>query len=85
MFAIELFLKGSPIPVIVERKEKDGAQALYNLIIEAIASGHPNVLQLTCEKQIDKNVALLTDQICGVQISEKNSSASVTGVGFGRY
>ncbi len=85
MFAIELSLKGNPIPVTVERKEKEGAQALYNSIIEAIESGSPKVLQLTCEKHSEKNVAVLTEQICGVQASEKSSSASVTGVGFGRY
>ncbi|AFY75282.1 hypothetical protein Syn7502_03433 [Synechococcus sp. PCC 7502] len=85
MFAIELSLKGNPIPVTVERKEKDDAFALVNFIIEALESGNPRVLQLTCDKQLEKKVALLTEQISGVQVSEKNSSASVTGVGFGRY
>jgi hypothetical protein len=85
MFTIELSLKGNPIPVSVERKEKEGAQAIYNSIIEAIESGSPKVLQLTCDKQAEKSVALLTDQICGVQMSEKSSSTSATGVGFGRY
>jgi hypothetical protein len=85
MFAIELFIKGNPIPFTVERKEKDGAEALYKSVVESLESGHPKALQLTCEKQAEKNIALLTDQICGVQMSEKSSSASVTGVGFGRY
>ena len=84
MFTIELSLKGNPIPVSVERKEKDDAQAIYNSIVEAIESGSPKVLKMTCEKQAEKNVALLTDQICGVQMSEKSSSTA-TGVGFGRY
>jgi len=85
MFTIELSLKGNPLPVIVERKEKDDAHNLFKSIVETIGSGHPNILQLTCEKQLEKNVAILTEQICGVQMSEKSSSASVTGVGFGRY
>lgn len=85
MFAIELSLKGNPIPVTVERKEKEGASALYNSIVESIQSGHPKVIQLTCEKQLERNVAVLTEEICGVQVSEKSSSASVTGVGFGRF
>ncbi len=85
MFAIELFTKNNPIPMTVERNEKEGAQSLYSLIIAAISSGEPKVLELTCEKQTEKNLAVLSEQICAVQMSEKNSSASVTGVGFGRY
>lgn len=85
MFTIELSLKGNPIPVSVERKEKEAAQEIYKSIVEALESGSPKILQLTCDKQAEKNVAFLTDQICGVQVSEKSSSTSATGVGFGRY
>lgn len=85
MFTIELSLKGNPIPVSVERKDKETAQSTYHSILAALNAGEPKVLELSCDKQTEKIIALLTDYICAVQLSEKSASASTTGVGFGRY
>lgn len=85
MFTIELSLKGNPIPVSVERKDKESAHATYQSILAALNGGEPKVLELTCEKQPEKTIALVTENICAVQIAEKSASTAAIGVGFGRY
>lgn len=76
MFSIDLSLKYSPMPVSVQRKEAETAAALYQEIINAMQSGQPQLLQLTCEKQTEKKVALFSDQISAVIVSQKDGSAA---------
>ncbi|MGF1482447.1 MAG: hypothetical protein ACFB4I_23720 [Cyanophyceae cyanobacterium] len=78
MFAIDLTLKNSPFPVSVQRKESDEAEGVYQQILEAIRSQSSEVLELTCDKQPDKKVAVLANQISAVVISQK-SGATGTG------
>lgn len=84
MYTIELTLKSNPLAVAVQRKEKDAAEALYKSIVEMIQSGNNKLLELTCEKQEDKKLAILTSEISAVQVSDKTGSATVSGVGFAR-
>lgn len=85
MYTIELILKGNPLSLSVQRKEKADAESLYKSIVDAIQSGSPKLLELTCEKQEDKKLALLTSEITSIQISEKtSSSSSISSVGFAR-
>jgi hypothetical protein len=76
MFTIDLSLKYSPMPVSVQRKEADSAQALYEEIISAMQAGQPQLLQLTCDKQTEKKVALFSDQISAVILSQKDGAAA---------
>ncbi len=76
MFSIDLSLKYSPMPVSVQRKEAETAEALYQEIINAMQSDQPKLLQLTCEKQTEKKVALFSDQISAVIVSQKDGSAA---------
>jgi len=62
MYSIDITLKLSPIPISVQRKEEAAADALYQTIINAMRSPNPELLELTCEKQTDKKVAVLSDQ-----------------------
>jgi hypothetical protein len=39
-------------------------------------SPNPELLELTCEKQTDKKVAVLSDQISAVIVSQKSGAAS---------
>jgi hypothetical protein len=76
MYSIDITLKLSPIPISVQRKEEEGAEALYQMILNAMRSPTPELLELTCEKQTDKKVAVFSDQISAVIISQKSGAAS---------
>ena len=82
MYVIELSLRLSPMPVAVQRRELDAAQALYGEVRQALEQGQPRVLELTCEKEEHKRVSLLSSEIVAVQIYEK--SATGTGAGTGK-
>ncbi len=74
MYVVELSLRLSPMPVAVERKEFEAAQALYGEVRQALESGHPKVLDLSCEKDEHKRVSLLSSEILAVQTYEKSAS-----------
>lgn len=76
MISIDVTLKYSPIPISVQRKEQEAADALYQEIISAMQSPSPKLVELTCEKQTEKKVALLSDQISAVIVSQKDSAAN---------
>ena len=73
MYVIELAIKLSPMPLLVERKHLRDAQALYRHICQSIEKDNPHLIELTCEKLEDKKVAVLSDQILAVQIYQKAS------------
>ena len=83
MYCIELTIKFSPIPLLVQRKEHSDAESLYKQICEAIKKGNPSLIEINCEKVEDKKVAVLVSEILAVQIYEKTSgSASGKRPGF---
>jgi len=75
VYSIELTIKLSPLPLIVQRKEHDTAQRLYNEVKDTIQNGNQKVIELTCEKVEDKKITVLTSEIIAVQIYEKASSS----------
>jgi hypothetical protein len=76
MFTIDLTLKTNPVSLSVQRKTTEDAEALYQQILTAIRSGSSEILELTCDRQPEKKVAILSDQISAVQISQKSGSAA---------
>ncbi|ACA98167.1 MULTISPECIES: hypothetical protein [Cyanophyceae] len=76
MYSLDLTLKYSPIPVSVQRKEADAAQALYQSVLEAMKGDYATLLELTCEKDEDKKIALLSDQISAVVLNKKSGAAA---------
>ena len=75
VYSIELSIKLSPLPLIVQRKEKRDAQRIYDEVIDAIKKGNQRLLELTCEKVEDKKITVLVSEIIAVQIYEKASSS----------
>jgi hypothetical protein len=75
MFVVEISLRLSPMPVAVQRKEHEAAQALYDEVRRALESGQPKVLELSCEKDAQKRVSFLSGEIVAVQIYEKSAMA----------
>jgi hypothetical protein len=76
MFVVELSLKLSPMPVAVQRKELTDAQSLYDTVRQALEGAGPRVLELTCEKDPDKRVSLLSSEVVAVQMFEKTAGGS---------
>ncbi len=82
MFTIDLTVKNTAFPVSVQRKSAEEAEATYKEIIEAMRAGTPEVLELTCDRQGEKKVALRSSEISGVQMSQKDSATSGKTPGF---
>ncbi|AFY39339.1 UPF0367 protein [[Leptolyngbya] sp. PCC 7376] len=78
MYSLDLTLKYSPMPVSVQRKEEEAAKALYQSVLDTMKAGTATVIELTCEKDEDKKVAFLSDQISAV-ILNKRSGAAASG------
>ena len=73
MYVLELSLRLSPMPIAVQRKEHSAVQELYGEVCRALESGHPRVLELSCEKDEHKRISLLSSEIVAVQIFEKSA------------
>jgi hypothetical protein len=84
MYTVEVTLRGTPLILSVQRKELSDASALYRSILDAIQSPTPKLIELTCDKDTDKKIGVLSHEISSAQISEKSGGAS-TGrmTGFG--
>jgi hypothetical protein len=76
MYVVELSLKLSPMPIAVQRKELADAQDLYGQIQQALEGAGPRVLELSCEKEPEKKVSLLTSEVVAVQMFEKSAAAA---------
>jgi hypothetical protein len=75
MFTIDLTLKNTPVPLSVQRKSAEDAEALYQEIITAMRSESNQLLELTCDHQAEKKVGVLSNQIGAVVISQKSGAA----------
>ncbi len=82
MYCIELTIKLSPIPLVVQRKEHGDAKRLYAEVVDSIQKGNHRLLELTCEKVEDKRITVVMSEISAVQIYEKTSSSSSKRPGF---
>jgi len=82
VYCIELTIKLSPLPLVVQRKERVDAQRLYSEVIDSMQKGNQRLLELTCEKVEDKKITVLVSEITAVQIYEKTSSSTSKRPGF---
>lgn len=85
MFTIDLILKNTPFPLSVQRKSDNEAEAVYQQILAAMRSGSPDIMELTCDRQGEKKVAIRASEISGVQISQKAGTAAAGGRPPGFY
>ncbi len=78
MFSVDITVKYTPIPLSVQKDDAEEAEALYQKISTAMSSGQSQLLELTCDKQQDKKIAVMSDQISAVIVSNK-SGATASG------
>lgn len=76
MFTIDITLKTNPVSMSVQRKTVEDAEALFQTIIAAMRSSDGEILELTCDRQPEKKIGILSDQISAIQISQKSGSAA---------
>lgn len=79
MYIVELTLKHTALPLSVHKKTVEAAEAAYQTVMTGIKSGQPITLELTCEKQEEKKIAVMVSEVAAVQIYEKSGSASSSG------
>jgi hypothetical protein len=79
MYIIDLTLKNNPLALSVQRKLADDAEQVYQQVMKAIQSGSPEMLELSCEFQPGKRLAIKTSELTAVQISEKSSTTAASG------
>jgi hypothetical protein len=77
MFIIELNLKSTPMSLSVQRQSEEDAQATYKQVLEAMKSGQ--MIELACDWQQGKKIAVFGDSLAAVQMYEKSSSATSSG------
>jgi hypothetical protein len=82
MFTIDLTIRNTAFPMSVQRKEATDAEAAYKQILEAIRTGSPEVIELTCDREPEKKVAIRTSEISGVQMSQQDSATAGKTPGF---
>jgi hypothetical protein len=78
MYILELLLKGNPAPIVVHQKEEEAANRAYQSVVNALQSGSPQSLELTCDRT-GKKVFLLTGELCGVQMTTKSGGPGAPG------
>ena len=79
MYIVELALKNSPMPLSVQKEDKDAADAAYDKALDAIKSGNPVMLELSCDKMTDKKIAVAVSELAAVQVYEKSGSSGTGG------
>jgi len=72
MFTIDIVLQDIPLPISVQRKESEAAESLYQQILQVMRSGSSDLLELTCDKDEDKKVAVKGNFICGISLNKKS-------------
>jgi vacuolar-type H+-ATPase subunit D/Vma8 len=79
MFTIDLSIKNTAFSVSVQRKTAEDAEAIYQLILAAMRSGNPDIVELKCEGKTEKKVAVRSSEISGVQIVQKDGANTSSG------
>lgn len=80
MFTIDLTIRYLPIPISIQKNDATEAQDLYQKILGAMTAETPQVIELTCDKEEDKKIAVIGNQINSIIISEKSGSSATAKV-----
>jgi hypothetical protein len=76
MYVIEILLKNVAMPMSVQRKTAEEASGVYQQVLAAMQGHDPKFLELTCDRQPEKKIAVMTETIVAVQMYEKSGAAS---------
>ncbi len=76
MYVIEILLKNTAMPMSVQRKTVEEATTVYQQVLAALKSTDRSLLELACDRQPEKKIAVMTDAIVGAQMYEKSGAAA---------
>ncbi|MBE7386017.1 MAG: hypothetical protein F6J95_032100 [Leptolyngbya sp. SIO1E4] len=79
MYTLELNLKQTPLPLMIQKQSLEDAKADYQRVTDALNAGNPVLLELTCDQVPDKRVSVLVSEVAAVQMYEKSGTASASG------
>ncbi|MEM9118749.1 MAG: hypothetical protein AAGD09_12815 [Cyanobacteria bacterium P01_F01_bin.56] len=79
MHTLELNLKHSPLPLMIQKDTLEAAQADYQAVLEALKGDNTVVLELTCDQVTDKHISILVSEIAAIQLYEKSGTTSASG------
>ncbi|MEM1310711.1 MAG: hypothetical protein AAF892_06580 [Cyanobacteria bacterium P01_D01_bin.71] len=79
MYTLEVNLKHSPSPLVVQKETLEAAQAEYQKVLGALQDGNTVVLELACAQVTDKHISVLVSEIAAVQLYEKSGTTSASG------
>ena len=82
MHTINILVKNTALPISIERKELEDAKKVYQEIISAMKADSPQVLELTCEKQEGKQVAIVSTGIAAAVMSQNSGASANRPAGF---
>jgi hypothetical protein len=76
MFILEFTLKNTPGTLSVQKKDQESAEAAYQQLVSALTTNSDQLIELTCDHQTGKKVALLGSSVLSVQMYEKTSGGA---------
>ena len=79
MFTIDLTIRNTAFPASVERKTQEDAEAVYQLVLSAMRSGNPDIIELDCEGKVEKKIAIRASEISGIQMTQRDGAAGGSG------
>jgi hypothetical protein len=75
MFILEFTLKG-PTTLSIQKKEQAEAESAFQMLVSALKGDNDGLIELTCDHQTNKKVALLGSSVLSVQMYEKTSGGA---------
>ncbi len=76
MYVIEILLEDVGVAMSVQRKTVEEATTVYQQVLAAMGSSERGLLELSCHRQPEKKIAVMTDLIVAAQMYEKSSGAA---------
>lgn len=76
MFTIEFTFKHTAMPLSVQKKEQEAAEAIYGTVVNDLRNGSGQWIEVTCDQQPNKKITLLSSEVAAVQIFEKTAGVA---------
>ena len=76
MFILEFTLKNIPGTLSVQKKDAEAAEAAYQQLTDALKTNSDQLIELTCDHQTGKKIAVLGSSVISVQMYEKTGGGA---------
>lgn len=76
MYVIEILLNNTAMAMSVQRKTVEEAASVYQQVLAAMGAQGRSLLELSCDRQPEKKIAVMSDLIIATQMYEKSGAAA---------